>query len=211
MLHPRLTLLSLFASLTLLLPMIAACPGSSDDDDGPEDPCCACWCTQSATEVVYCQEYYPVTKEDTSESCDDVCAQACGDWVGCSDVLCAEDHDCDAGDPLGTPCGIDRCDDTRPHVDVIYPSTNAEFGLDDAVPFLVSVTDDDPALDVQWTDDLYGEITVMDPPPITAADTFEFEQTGFGEGIHIVRIRALDDDGCLGGDDVPFSMGEPPM
>ncbi len=101
-------------------------------------------------------------------------------------------------------------DDTSPHVDIIQPTNTASFDSGTVVHFLASVTDDvDPpgALEITWYDKLYSEETTFDGVAPDSTGRIEFDEAGFVDGIHIIKLEAIDTDGCDGYEEITFSVG----
>ena len=120
----------------------------------------------------------------------------------------SEDDDSSAGDddtssacPAGQP----------PTADIIQPSNTAQFDSGGTVHFLAHVEDDSTpptALEIHWIDDLYGEETEFVAPGPSAAGDIEFDKTDLPDGIHIIRLRVTDSDGCETEESSTLSMGE---
>lgn len=114
----------------------------------------------------------------------------------------ADDDDTNAsGCPIGEP----------PTADIIQPSNTAQFASGETVHFLAHVDDDSTpptALEIHWIDDLYGEETEFTAPGPQASGDIEFDKSDFPDGIHIIRLRVTDSDGCETEESSTLSMGE---
>jgi hypothetical protein len=106
---------------------------------------------------------------------------------------------------------VEGCtDDTSPAVDIIQPTNTATFDSGVAVHFLASVVDDvDPAgaLEITWYDKLYSEETTFDGVAPDGTGRIEFDSADFEDGIHIIKLEAIDTDGCDGYEEITFSVG----
>jgi hypothetical protein len=120
-----------------------------------------------------------------------------------------EDDDSSAGDDdtnaSGCPTG------EPPTADIIQPSNTAQFAAGETVHFLAHVDDDSTpptALEIHWIDDLYGDETEFTAPGPSATGDIEFDKSDFPDGIHIIRLRVTDSDGCEFEESSTLSMGE---
>jgi hypothetical protein len=114
----------------------------------------------------------------------------------------ADDDDTNAsGCPTGEP----------PTGDIIQPSNTAQFASGESVHFLAHVEDDSTpptALEIHWIDDLYGEETEFSAPAPSTSGDIEFDKSDLPDGIHIIRLRITDSDGCEAEESSTLSMGE---